>query len=114
MAVRRIFAVLLIAAAFAADPTLCGGWSHSAADRMACCQRGGGCASVSADECCANSEQRQNVESASAIVFAPLVATPGLWTLWTMTASVRLPFDSQSLPLAERPATYLLDSVFRI
>jgi hypothetical protein len=111
MAVRRVFAVLLIAAACATDPTLCAGWSNSAADRMACCKRGGGCTSVSADDCCANGEQRQNIEGAFAVVIpAPLLASGFL----PISSSVRQPLDSESSSLADRPDTYLLDSVFRI
>lgn len=111
MAVRRVFAVLLIAAAFATDPTLCAGWSNSAADRMACCKRGGGsCASVSADDCCADGEQRQNIEGASAVVVpSPLIASSVL----SVTASVRQPLGPSSSRV-DRADTYLLDSVFRI
>jgi predicted cupin superfamily sugar epimerase len=112
MAVRRIFAVLLISAAFATDPTLCGGWSNSAADRMACCKRAGSsCASVSADDCCADGEQRQNVESPSALV----TATRPIASEVLLVASTLLPsFYFDSFSLTDRHDTYLLDSVFRI
>jgi hypothetical protein len=112
MAIRRSAAILLVLALFASEMGLCAGWSNSSHERMACCQRAGSdCGSVSADDCCANGEQRQNIEGASAVVvFSPLIASSFL----SITASIQQPFDSQSASLADRPDTYLLDSVFRI
>jgi hypothetical protein len=90
----------------------CTGWSGSAADRMACCQRSGdGCASLSADDCCAEGEQRQNVEQVAAALI-----TPGATVSHAIPAVARRPhsFVSDSPSLTERPDIYLLDSVFLI
>jgi hypothetical protein len=79
---------------------------------MACCAReGAACGSVSADDCCADGEQRQNIEGAPGL----LVASPAV-TSWVLpvAAPVQRPHTSHSESLADRPHTYLLDSVFRI
>lgn len=90
----------------------CSGWSPSPAERMACCQAGEGrCASISADDCCADSEERQNLETVVAALTSPgkgvdeavLAPPPGC-----RPAAVA----HRSAP--GRPATYLLDSVFLI
>jgi len=111
---RRFAAITLICvmAPLTYASAACAGWSGSATARMACCERGdAGCASVSADDCCADAEERQNLET----VIAPLV-TQGA------TISCRIPvtppvprsFVLDPRLLAERPDTYLLDSVFLI
>jgi hypothetical protein len=111
MATRRTPALLLILAIWANGMALCAGWAGSPAERMACCERmGSECGSVSADDCCANGEQRQNIEGAPAVVVAPPLAASGL----LIAASVRQSLGSHSSSLADRPDTYLLDSVFRI
>jgi hypothetical protein len=106
--------VLLLFVLAAASPSvsLCAGWASSAAERMACCERdASGCASVSADSCCADGETRQNIEALAAVVTlqqplattVPIVAAP--------RPALRA-VDPRSL--AKVPATHLLHSVFRI
>lgn len=89
----------------------CGGWSGSAAARMACCQAADHCAAISADDCCADGEQRQNVESAPLIVVAPPTGV-------SATPAVRPPVRRASAAVHQtapgRPDTYLLHSVFLI
>ena len=110
---RAAALLLLLATMPVAHATaVCAGWSASAAERMACCERdASGCASVSADGCCADGEQRQNVETpATAVAAADSVQSESI---------ALLTFDRRASPadprsLATRPATYLLDSVFRI
>jgi hypothetical protein len=103
-----VLAVLMPIAYVSAE---CAGWSNSAARRMACCERSGGaCASVSADSCCADAEQRQNLNTVSILlVTAPLTVPERL---------VPAPVARWSLDHPEtrrvRRATYLLDAVFRI
>ena len=90
----------------------CAGWSASAAERMACCQRSGDtCASLSADDCCAEGEQRQNLEQVAAAL-----VTPGLTVSHRVPAATARPrsFVSDPVSLTERPHTYLLDSAFLI
>jgi hypothetical protein len=90
----------------------CTGWSGSAADRMACCQRSGdGCASLSADDCCADGEQRQNVEQVAAVLI-----TRGATVSHAIPAVAPRPrsFVPDPVSLTERPDTYLLDSVLLI
>jgi hypothetical protein len=111
---RRLVAItlLVVMAPVAYAAATCVGWSGSAAERMACCQRQGtDHPSASADDCCAAGEQRQNVETAVVVVVMPAV------TVWHAAPALAPPpqsflFDPRSL--AERPDTYLLDSVFRI
>lgn len=111
---RRTAALLLLLAwmPVAHATAVCAGWSASAAERMACCQRdASGCASVFADRCCADGEQRHNVEACAA---TPAV-TDSVQSESVALLTVHLraqPADPRSL--ATRPATYLLDSVFRI
>ena len=91
---------------------VCSGWSGSAAARMACCQATAGhCASVSADDCCADTEQRQNANAVAIVLVSPGATTAGV------------PIPAQAVRRASalahrqatgRPATYLLDSVFLI
>ena len=111
---RRIAALLLLLATLpvAHATAVCAGWSASAAERMACCERGAsGCASVSADRCCADGEQRQNVETPAAIIAA--ADSEHSESIAVLTLDRRAsPADPRAL--ATRPATYLLDSVFRI
>ena len=91
---------------------VCGGWSGSAAERMACCQAAADhCAAISADDCCADGEQRQNAASASLIVVAPPAGV-------SATPAVRPPLRRPSAAVHQtapgRPDTYLLHSVFLI
>jgi hypothetical protein len=89
----------------------CAGWSGAPGDRMACCQRAAGCASVSADDCCAEGEQRQNLEQVAAALI-----TSGATVSQRLHAAAPRPqcFVPDPLSLTGRPATYLLDSVFLI
>ena len=112
-AVRRLTAVLTLvfllpAAQLAA---VCSGWSSAEADRHACCEQMAGCASVSANECCAVSEQRRNAEPVTSIVVMPELSVA------ERVAIVPEPpqsFIRDPRALAERPPAYLLDSVFLI
>ncbi len=104
--------LLVVLAPLTYASVACAGWSGSAAERMACCQRSGdACATMSADDCCADEEQRQNVEMA-----ATVLVTPGATTSHPLpTAAARAQCSSlDSRLLAARPDTYLLDSVFLI
>lgn len=79
---------------------------------MACCNdQQSNCGAVSADSCCADGEQRQNIETpaAFATVSDSMVSEP-LAVL--MPRQPILPADPHLHD--EQPATYLLDSVFRI
>ncbi len=74
---RRLIAIVLLSvtAPLTYASALCAGWSGSAAERMACCERAeAGCASVAADECCADGEQRQNQETVTAVPVTTAVA----------------------------------------
>ena len=90
----------------------CAGWSGSAAQRMACCQRSGdACPSLSADDCCADGEQRQNVEMGAALLVGPgTTTTHPVPAPAARTRSVTLDLRTVS----DRPDIYLLDSVFLI
>ena len=112
--VRRVTAITLIGVflplTYAA--AACAGWSSSAAERHACCERpGSGCASISADECCAASEGRQHLETVTLAV-----VTPGAAVSQPVPPFAAPPrsFVRDPRSLAERPDTYLLDSVFLI
>lgn len=111
---RRAIAILmLIALAPVAHAALaCAGWSGSPAERMACCDReGAGCDSLFADSCCADGEQRQNIETPAALITvadsAGSAPAPVLTTGHTALPAEPHLHDQQT-------ATYLLDSVFRI
>jgi hypothetical protein len=90
----------------------CAGWSPSAAERMACCQRSdGACATVSPDDCCGSREQRQNPESGTVVVVMP---GPTRVTL-APSHSERCPvYNADLRALIDLPATHLLNSVFLI
>ena len=111
---RRLVAIITLAVmgpgAYAA--VACGGWSGSTAERMACCQAAAGhCAAISPDDCCADGEQRQNLDSAPAIAVAPpegVSATPAV------RPPLRRPSAAVHQTAPGRPDTYLLDSVFLI
>lgn len=113
LALRRLTAILTLVLLLPAAQlaAVCSGWSSAAADRHACCQQMAGCASVSADECCASSEQRRNGEPAtSAVVMpGPTVAKPV-----AIVPPLPLSFVGDPRALAERPPVYLLGSVFLI
>lgn len=105
-------ALLVVMAPVTYAAAACAGWSNSAAERMACCQRSNhGCDSLAADGCCADGEQRQNAEHVSAILI-----TPGRMLSHPVPAALRQPrsFVSDPVSLTSRPDTYLLDSVFLI
>lgn len=110
---RRVLstALLLVVSALAAAD-LCHGWSNSASERAACCSRmANACARVTADECCADKEQRD------ARQLPPATPQPAR----DMTAGPLLvAFDPDSAfvvtyHLADaRPRVHLLHSVFLI
>jgi len=91
---------------------VCSGWSGSASERMACCHTAAGhCAAVSADDCCADAEQRQHADAVAIVLVSPGETTAGL-----LIPAQRI---QRASALAHRqatgrPATYLLDSVFLI
>ena len=90
----------------------CGGWSRTPSERMACCQAAAGhCAAISADDCCAGSEQRQNFDSVVMVLVAPEEPTAGLLLPTPPTSRPAALADRQRIG---RPDTYLLDSVFLI
>jgi len=113
-ALRRLIAItlLVIMTPVTYANAACAGWSASAAERMACCQRAAaGCESLSADDCCAAQEQRQNLDavaivliSSGMIVSAPLPAAA--------TVHSRVGHDPGTL--AHTIPTHLLNSVFLI
>lgn len=91
---------------------LCVGWAGSATERMACCQRESSpCASLSPDDCCAAGEQRQNSEKLAIDLRAADMPLSDPASLVDFRPRARAA-DPRSL--ADRPATHLLDSVFRI
>ena len=79
---------------------------------MACCDRGNSpCDAVSADRCCADGEQRQNIETPAARITAQdSVASEPLPVL--MPGGRILPTEPHLQD--QQTAIYLLDSVFRI
>ena len=90
----------------------CTGWTGSAADRMACCQReDAGCAAVSADDCCADNEQRRNAETHTAL---PTPEDSHFSVAILVALSPLRENPAARNASGERPPTYLLDSVFRI
>lgn len=105
-----VLALALTPAAYAG--VACGGWSNSAAARQACCAGAdGACTTISADECCADGEQRQNVE------VVPVVTTAPAATAADCVATVRPLSPCYVLDphaLANRARIHLLDSVFLI
>ena len=112
--VHRLIAATLLVVLAVASPALalCTGWANSPAERMACCEHeGAGCASISADSCCADGEQRQNVESPAAVV---IVEDSSASEAVSLAADRQASTPSDPRALAARPDTYLLDSVFRI
>lgn len=113
MAHRFIALVLLLVFAGASHTVaLCAGWAASASERMSCCQRQDStCASLSADDCCAAGEQRQNVER---LVLQLPAGDATLSRVGTLMGIARHAVTADPRSLAERPATHLLDSVFRI
>ena len=104
--------VVLLAGPATYAAAACVGWSHSPAERMACCEAAAGqCAAISADDCCAAGEQRRNLESVAVVASVPddqsvasLIAPP----------PTRRTFETVHRAVSGRPATYLLDSVFLI
>lgn len=111
---RRLTAIMLLVmlAPVTYAGAACAGWSGSAAERMACCLRAeGGCASVSADDCCGSREQRQNLEAVAVVLVIPAATVS---QLLPMVLRVPRSFILDPRSLAERPHTYLLDSVFLI
>ena len=111
---RRLVAVLMLLAMgpVPSAAAACGGWSASASERMACCRSAANhCAAVSADDCCADRETRQNLETVTATPVSPGEMSservaPAVRPLRSLRVALR--------PLAERPSAYLLDSVFLI
>ena len=111
---RRIVAIalLLVMVPVAYAGMACAGWSASAAERMACCERAGAtCPSMSADDCCADGEQRKNLEAQTPVIITigEITATP----VAGLIQSLR-PVSPKPVALGERPDPYLLDSVFLI
>jgi hypothetical protein len=112
--VRRVAAIVLVLmlAPLTYGGVACAAWSGSGADRHACPEAAAmNCASFSVDSCCADGEQRRNVETVTA-----MVVTPGEVVSEAVPAVPVLPrsFVADPCSLAERPHTYLLDSVFLI
>jgi hypothetical protein len=104
--------VLLVVGPTTYAAAACAGWSNSAAERMACCQAvAGHCAAISADDCCAAGEQRQNLEGV-AIVAVP--SDEGRGSLLTIPAPAPRAAETGHRAIPGRPDTYLLDSVFLI
>ena len=65
---RLLSLVLAGLFAWASAGEVCHGWSSAAADRAACCARmEHTCATLSADDCCEQGEQRQNREVPSTL-----------------------------------------------
>jgi hypothetical protein len=90
---------------------VCTGWRASAAERMACCERSGhACGSIDADDCCADGEQRQNIEG-TPFVLLPSDATV---TRAVPPASPRRTDRRDARAVVTHPETYLLDSVLLI
>lgn len=110
---RRVTAILTIVLLLPAAQlaAVCSGWSTEEADRHACCEQMAGCASVSADECCAAGEQRGNAERVNAPVITP---GPAVSEPVAMVPPPPRSFVRDPRALAERPPAYLLDSVFLI
>ncbi|CAN5851742.1 hypothetical protein BH24ACI5_BH24ACI5_23400 [soil metagenome] len=111
---RRLaaFVLALVLTPIVYAGVVCAGWSASAAERHACCaDADAGCTSISADECCADSEQRQNAQVAAAIVI-----TPGALVSERVPTAPAVPqsFVLDPRSLVARPAIHLLDSVFLI
>ena len=111
---RRLAAIVLalVLTPVAYAGVTCGGWSASAAERLACCARGdSGCATVSADDCCADAEQRQNAQTMAAVL-----VTPGVADSEPVPVAPPVPqsFVLDPRARAERPPIHLLDSVFLI
>lgn len=79
---------------------------------MACCNReASNCGAVSADSCCADGEQRQNIETPTAPVTISDSATSAPLQL-LMPRQPMLPAEPHLQD--QQTATYLLGSVFRI
>jgi hypothetical protein len=103
---------LLIMGPLGHGAAACSGWSGSAAERMACCQAAAGhCAAVSADDCCADTEQRQNASAVPFVLVSPGERTAGLLL---PAQTIRRASALAHRQATGRPATYLLDSVFLI
>lgn len=102
--------ILVITAPVLHASAACRGWAGSPAARMACCQAAAGhCAAVSPDDCCADTEQRRNLETVSVILTMPGYAVTAVVA---DLSPARRPIASTQR--RERPATYLLDSVLLI
>lgn len=102
--------ILVITAPVLHASAACRGWAGSPAARMACCQAAAGhCAAVSADDCCADTEQRRNLETVSVTLTAPGYAASAIVP---DLSPARRPVPTPHLPA--RPATYLLDAVLLI
>ena len=111
---RRAIAILMLVATAPVGhaAAVCRGWSSSPAERMACCNHeASNCGAVSADSCCAEGEQRQNIETTAALVTVADSAASEPAPLSTRRQTI-LP-DEPHLH-DQQTATYLLDSVFRI
>ena len=106
--------VICLALVFAVGSAseLCDGWSADASGRAACCERmASRCATWSADDCCAQGEQRQNREQVRSL---PLPARD-------MTAGALLVPAIPSMAIESAPPAalqglrlHLLHSVFLI
>lgn len=91
----------------------CSGWSGSASARMACCQAAAGhCAAMSADDCCADAEQRQNANTVAIALVSP--GEEPAAGLMLPAQKIRRASALAHRQTAGRPDTYLLDSVFLI
>jgi hypothetical protein len=103
--------VLIVGPATYAAAT-CAGWSSAAAERMACCQAvAGHCAAISPDDCCADAEERRNLESTSPTAVAP---PEGVSDTPAARPPLRRPSAAVHQTAPGRPDTYLLDTVFLI
>jgi hypothetical protein len=112
--IRRVTAIALLSAALPVGSVAvaCAGWSGSASERMACCQKSHDpCSSLSPDDCCAASEARQHANGTPAIVVTPPAVSAAALAPYV---PARQPRVNDPRPLSEGPDTYLLDSVFRI
>jgi hypothetical protein len=104
--------VLLFVGPATSAAAACAGWSNSAAERMACCQATAGhCAAISADECCASSEQRRNLEGVALTAITP---DDGPGTRLMAVRPTRRAAETAHRAAPGRPDTYLLDSIFLI
>jgi hypothetical protein len=110
--VRVLALCLALVFAVGSASELCDGWSSDAAGRAACCARmETHCATWSADDCCAQGEQRQNREQVRSFPQPARDMTAAarvLPTMPSMAVESALPAAGQKL----RP--HLLHAVFLI